>query len=170
MDGDVCVSANRQMARWAAGLFGLILVVGMSRTVSRDNVEGALIVLLVLGPLFAFYAYRAFHRGPFLVLGETGLTRVRSGKVIPWDKVSDIYLRQRGGGSGVYHHLVFTVRADVPFSESAGSGPSSSEPPQETIRLPIDQLSIGWREIVALVESRLGREVRIKKEAGIQLK
>jgi hypothetical protein len=85
--------------------------------------------------------------------------------VIPWDSVFEVYLRQRQGVFGVYHHLVFTIRYE-PSAHDLDKL-ASSRVQVQTLRRSIDQLSMSWSDIVALVQRRLGKDIPIRREAGL---
>jgi hypothetical protein len=108
---------------------------------------------------------QVLRRGPVLIFDDTTFTDCKSGDVIPWDSVFDVYLRQRQGIFGVYHHLVFTIRREV--LPRGLEQLTSSRVPVQTLRRSIDQLSMGWSDIVTLVQERLGKPIAVKHEAGL---
>jgi hypothetical protein len=101
-----------------------------------------------------------------LILDDATFTDGKSGDVVPWDSVFEVHLRQRQGVFGVYHHLVFTIRREKPSTEVDSEALSTSRVPVQTLRVPIDQLSMGWSDIVTLVQERLGKPIAVRHEAG----
>jgi hypothetical protein len=167
-DGDILVSVNRRLAIAATLFIGVILFAGISRAVATDNIEATVLVAVFIGLPFAYYMRRAFQRRPVLVLGDRALTIGRSGQVIPWDTVFEVHLRQRQSVFGVYHHLVLTVQPDVaPQDDRSLAMLKTSKVPVETVRQPIDQLSMSWSDILALVQQRLGKDIPTRREAGM---
>lgn len=102
-----------------------------------------------------------------LVIDDDTFRDGRSGEVVRWESVFEVYLRQRQGVFGVYHHLVFIIRRETLPTEIDSDNLITSQVPVQTLRLPIDQLSIGWSDIVALVQERLGKPIAVKQEAGL---
>lgn len=125
----------------------------------------ALIILGALGVPLIFYLAHAFRRRPVLVIEDDTFTDGRSGEIVPWDSIFEAHLRQRQGVFGVYHHLIFTIRRESPSRDLEQL--TSSRMPVHTLRLPIDQLSMGWSDIVTLVQERLGKPIAVKHEAGL---
>jgi hypothetical protein len=101
-----------------------------------------------------------------LILDDTTFTDGKSGDVVPWDSVFEVYLRQRQGAFSVYHHLVFTIRREKPSTEVDSQALITSRVPVQTLRVPIDQLSMGWSDIVTIVQERLGKPIAVRHEAG----
>jgi hypothetical protein len=143
-------------------LFGLALAVCLSRT---DTVAGVVTVIVVLSAPLLIALSHVLRRRPVLILDDTTFTDGKSGEVIRWDDVFDVYLRQRQGIFGAYHHLVFTIRREPPPQDLEQL--ASSRLPVQTLRRSIDQLSIGWSDIVALVQERLGKPIAVRHEAGL---
>jgi len=147
-----------------AFLFALIVVIGVSRA---HSVSQALIILGVLGAPLILYLIHAFRRRPMLILDDATFTDGKSGDVVLWENVFEVHLRQRQGVFGVYHHLVFTIRREAPSTEVDSDKLITSRVPPQTLRVPIDQLSMGWSDIVGLVQERLGKPIAVKHEAGL---
>jgi hypothetical protein len=108
---------------------------------------------------------RVFRQRPILIFDDATFTDCRSGEVIPWDSVFDVYLRQRQGVFGVYHHLVFTIRQGPAPQDLDKLAARRTQ--VQTVRRSIDQLSMSWSDIVTLVQKRLGKEIPIRHEAGL---
>ena len=145
-------------------LFTLVAVIGVSRA---HNVSQALIIVGVLAIPLTVYLTHAFRQRPMLVIDDDTFRDGRSGEVVRWESVFEVYLRQRQGVFGVYHHLVFIIRRETLPTEIDSDNLITSQVPVQTLRLPIDQLSIGWSDIVALVQERLGKPIAVKQEAGL---
>jgi hypothetical protein len=101
-----------------------------------------------------------------LILDDATFTDGKSGEVVPWDSVFEVHLRQRQGVFGVYHHLVFTIRRET-STEVDSEELITSRVPIQTLRMPIDQLSMGWSDIVSLVQERLGKPIAVHHETGM---
>lgn len=166
-EGEIIVGVNRRLAFAVAVFFGVIFFGAISRAVATNNIEAIIIVVIFIGVPFAYYARRALQQRPVLVLGDRALTIGRSRQVIPWDTVFGVYLRQRQSIFGVYHHLVFTIRHDRLPNDQDLDKLTSSRVPVQTVRMSIDQLSMSWSDIVALVQQRLGKEISTRREAGM---
>ena len=166
-DGKILVGVNRRLALAAALFIGVIFFSGISHAVATDNIEAAVLVGVFIGLPFAYYMRRTLQRHPVLVLDDRALTIGRSRQVIPWDTVFEVHLRQRQSIFGVYHHLVLTLQADRPQDEGSLSELKTSKVAVQTVRQPIDQLSMSWRDIVALVQQRVGKDIPTRREAGM---
>lgn len=167
-EGEISVGVNRRLAFAVAVFFGVILFGAISRTVTTNNIEATVIVVIFIGVPFAYYMRRTFQRRPVLVLGDHALTIGRSRQVIPWDTIFEVHLRQRQSIFGVYHHLVLTVqRGDESQDEGSLAELKTSKVSVQTVRQPIDQLSISWSDILALVQQRLGKDIPTRREAGL---
>ena len=158
----ISVRFDRRKALVYTLLFGCAMVVCLSRT---NGVSATLIVIVVLSIPLAIAFSQLLRRGPVFVINDATFTDCKSGQVIPWDDIFEIYLRQRQGVFGVYHHLVFTIRSE-PGGRDLNTL-SSSTVPVQTLRRSIDLLSMGWSDIVALVQERLGKPIAVKHEAGL---
>lgn len=150
----ICVRVNRRVALAATALFGFALVGGISRAVTAHNTESAILILIVIGIPFAFYVRRSLRRAPVLILDKECLRDVRSGKIVRWDKLGDLHLLQRRGVFGEYHSLIFTDRSTQ----------------DNLMKLSLDQLSVGWKDIVGIIEERVGRGVPVRREAGVRIR
>lgn len=164
-DDSVYVRFDRRKTLAYAFLCALIGAIAVSRAKGTSD---AVILLVVIGMPLIFFLAQALRRGPVLIFDDNAFTDCKSGEVIPWDNVFEVYLRQRQGVFGVYHHLVFTIRRE----KSSESGVdldelATSQMPVQTLRRPIDHLSIGWSDIVTLVQERLGKPIAVHHEAGL---
>jgi hypothetical protein len=128
-------------------------------------VSGIVTVIVVLSVPLLIALSQVLRRGPVLIFDDTTFTDCKSGDVIPWDSVFDVYLRQRQGIFGVYHHLVFHIRREAVSRDLEQL--TSSRVPVQTLRRSIDQLSIGWSDIVTLVQERLGKPIPVRHEGGL---
>jgi hypothetical protein len=168
IDGEIRVCVNRRLAFAVAVFFGVILFGALSRAVTTDNIEAAVIVVIFIGIPFGYYMRRTFQRRPVLVLDGRALTIGRSRQVIPWDTVFEAHLRQRQSIFGVYHHLVLTVQPSADHQDKRSLAElTTSKVAVQTVRQPIDQLSMSWSDIMALVRQRLGKEIPTRHEAGL---
>jgi hypothetical protein len=171
IDGEIRVCVNRRLAFAVAVFFGVILFGALSRAVTTDNIEAAVIVVIFIGIPFGYYMRRTFQRRPVLVLDAWALTIGRSRQVIPWDTVFEVHLRQRQSIFGVYHHLVLIVQPVQPGADPQDKRSlaelTTSKVAVQTVRQPIDQLSMSWSDIMALVRQRLGKEIPTRHEAGL---
>lgn len=102
-----------------------------------------------------------------LIVDDATFTDGKSGDIVRWDDVFEVHLRQRQGVFGVYHHLVFTIRREKPSAEVDSEALITSRVPVQTLRVPIDQLSMGWNDIVTLMQERLGKPIAVHHEAGL---
>lgn len=139
----------------------------ISREISTGSVGVAIIITVVFGGSFAYYAWGLVRRGPAIVVSAEGLGGFRVGRTVPWGNISDIYTTKRQGAFGVVHQLVLTVRRDdgPPVQDSLGL--LTSRVPTEIIEFSINQLAMPWNEIVELVQDRLGRSIPTRRETLI---
>lgn len=167
-DEAVRIRLNRKLHALAAGLFGIGVVVGLSRAVSAGNIVAGLIVLVVLGGPCFYYARELLRRDPAIVVDSEGVQGFRLRRPLLWRYVGDAHLSQRQGVFGVYHHLVFTLRReDQPFINDS-LGLQTSRVPTETVEFSVDLLARPWDEIVRLVENQLGRSIPVRKQSGFR--
>src|SRR4051794_6972010 len=137
--------AHTKMLLYAA-FCGLLAAIGLSRSISSSNTESALIVLFVCGLPCLFFAQAALRRRPVLVMDRETIENLRTGQAVRWTDVVDVFARQRQGTFGEHHELVFEL-----------------DEPAPTVEFSIDDLSVGWEQVVALVEDHLGRPVPIRR-------
>jgi hypothetical protein len=137
--GPICIGVNRRLSAALTLLSGLVVVVGIEHAASAHNWVGVLIASLVPGP---FFASRTLRRSPLIVVDDEAFTDGRSGMVIPWHSIADVHVRQRQGLFATYHRLVLNVGTTA-----------------RPIMVPLEQLSVPWRDVVALVQGHLGRSV-----------
>jgi hypothetical protein len=142
----VCISANRCKTAGAAGLLGLVAVIGASREWAVHSTLGALVVLVLLGGPALLYALDTLRRGPSLIVDRDTFEEVRSGRAVRWTEVQDVYALRRQSIFNEHHELVFVTRRGEPTA----------------IEFSLDQLSISWERIVSLVEEHLGRAVPVR--------
>jgi hypothetical protein len=163
--GQLAIGVKRRQALVGALLFAVLTVAGVDRGIAANSVTAVLMAVLIPGSLFVLYAARGVRKRPVLVIADEALTL--RGQAVPWTSIFEAHLRQRQGVFGKYHHLVLTVRKDdMPRHEQA-RGLQTSRVPAETTRLSLDQLTMPWHAILALVQERLGKEVRTSHEAGL---
>jgi len=153
VSGSFVVGVNRRLAFAAAVFFGILLFGAVGRGVSTGNSESTVIAALFIGFPFIFYMRRVLQREPVLILDDEYLRNIKANHTVRWDKIGGMYLRQRQGIFGQYHHLVFTDRATDKNED-----------------LPLDQLSVGWKDIVELVERHVGQPVPVRREAGLRIR
>jgi hypothetical protein len=165
--GAVRIRLDRKLFALAAFFLGIIMVAGLSRAVSAGNVVAALLIVIVLGGPCAVYVRGLLRRGAALIIDSNGLAGFRTPRAIHWGDVSDIHLSQRQGLFGMYHRLVLTVRQEDRPPVEDSHGLLSSRVPIETVDFSIDQLTMPWSEIVALVQEQLGRNVSTKRETWL---
>jgi hypothetical protein len=142
----VCISANRWKTAGGAGFLILVAVIGASRELAAHSTLGALVVLALLGGPALLYALDTLRRGPTLIIDGYVFEEVRSGRVVHWTEVQDVYALRRQSIFNEHHELVFVTQR--------------GEPP--TIEFSLDQLSMSWEHIVSLVEEHLGRAVPVR--------
>jgi len=147
------VGVNRRLAFAAAVFFGFLFFGAVGRGVSTGNAESTVIAALFIGLPFIFYVRRAFQRSPVLVLDGEYLRNIKANRTVRWEKIGGMYLCQRQGIFGEYHHLVFADRATDKSED-----------------IPLDQLSVNWKDIVELVEHHAGRPVPVRREAGLRIR
>jgi hypothetical protein len=160
--GPIFVRFNRRRALASASLFGAVIAIGVSRA---PDTSSAVTIVAVCGVCMIAYLIRALRRGPLFIFDDEHFTDCKSGEITPWTNVFEIYLRQRQGLFGVYHHLVFTIRLASP-SASTLETLSTSRVPVKTLRRSIDQLSMPWSDIVTFVQQRSGIDIPTRREAG----
>lgn len=160
-DSPVYVRFDRRKALASVLLFAAVMAVGVSRA---HRASGIVILVVVLSIPLIYFLTRVLRQGPVFVLGDAKFTDCKSGESYLWDDVFEVYLRQRQGIFGVYHHLVFTIRREPGVRDLDIL--SSSQMSVQTLRRSIDQMSIGWSDIVALVQQRLGKDIPTRREAG----
>jgi hypothetical protein len=161
-DTPIYLRFDRRKALASVVLFAAVIAVGVSRAHSTSSV---VILVVVLSAPLIYFLGQVLRRGPVLVFDDASFTNCKAGEVIPWDSVFEVYLRQRQGIFGVYHHLVFSIRREAPSRDLEQL--TSSRVPVQTLRLPIDQLSMGWSDIVTLVQERLGKPIAVRHETGL---
>jgi hypothetical protein len=166
-NGAVRIQLNRKLFAAAALFLGVITAVGLSRAVAAGNVAAALIIVVIVGGPCAIYVRGLLRRGPAIIVDSEGIAGFRTPRAIQWSDISDVHLSQRQGLFGAYHRLVFTVRREdqPPIEDSLGL--LSSRVPTEIVELSIDQLTMPWSEIVALVQEQIGRNVSTTRETWL---
>jgi hypothetical protein len=162
--GPISVRFDRRKALASVLLFAAVMAIGVSRV---PDTSSAVILIVVLSVPLVYFVGQVLRRGPVLVFDDATFTNCKAGEVVPWDSVFDVHLRQRQGIFGVYHHLVFTIRREKPSTEVDSEELITSRVPIQTLRMPIDQLSLGWSDIVSLVQERLGKPIAVHHEAGM---
>jgi len=160
----VRININRKLFGAATVFLGVIGGGAISREISAGSVGVAIIIAIVFGGSFAYYARGFIRPDPAIVINAEGLGGLRVGRTIPWGSISDIYATKRQGTFGVIHQLVLTVRRDDPPPMEDSLGLLTSRVSTETVEFSIDQLVMPWNEIVELMQDRLGRDVPTKRE------
>lgn len=159
---------NRRLAFGAAVFFGIFVVVGTKRGIEHGNAVAIMLTLVVMGPIFALYAFRALRRRTALVLDDRAITIARSHQVIPWDTVFEAHLIEHQGNFGLSHELVLMVQCDDgPHDESSLTELRTSKVDVQKAWVSLDQLSMSSSDIVALVQQRLGKNIPARREAGL---
>jgi hypothetical protein len=156
---------NRRLAFAAATLFGVGVVIGTKRGVEHDDVLAVVISLVVFGPPFALYAFRALRRRIALVVDDRTITITRSHQVIPWDTIFEAQLIEHQGNFGLSHELVLTVQGNDKSQDDDSLRTSIVDVQKAWVSL--DQLSMPSGDIVALVQGRLGKNIPTRREAGL---
>lgn len=159
------IGYNRMAALGPAALFGVIVIFGAKRSIEAANAVGVLIILVVIGPLFVLFAARVFRRRPTIVLDNRGIIVGRSSEIIPWESIFEARLLERQGVV-VFHKLMLTVQHQ---GEGESHGDESvttlttSKVAVQTVEISLDQLSMSWGDIMALVQERLGKHIPSKR-------
>ena len=170
---DICepvrIGVNRKLFAVAVLFLGAIGVGAVSREMSGGSVGVAIIIALVFGGSFVYYARGLVRRDPAIFISSEELGGFRVGRTLCWKDVRDVYATQRQGIFGVAHQLVLTVRRDDQSPTKDSRGLLISRVPTETVEFSIDQLAMPWSEIVTLVQDRLGRSVSTKRETFISV-
>ena len=148
MNQTVSIGFSRRLVLALATLFAVIAVTGAWRAGVSHNGLQLLLVLLTFGGMSAAYGAQLLRRGPVLLLDDDGLTDVRRGVVVRWQEIKAAHVAEPRRSFDRYHDLVLTVT------------------PEETLSLPLDQLTRKWSDVVALVEDHLGRQLPIQREGG----
>jgi hypothetical protein len=78
----------------------------ISREISAGSVGVAIIIAIVFGGAFAYYAWGFVRRDPAVVINAEGLGGFRVSRTLSWKDVSDVYATQRQGIFGVAHQIV----------------------------------------------------------------
>jgi hypothetical protein len=152
-DHEIAIGPDRRLAFGATVFLGLIFFVGIVRAIANANVESGIFILVIIGVPFGVCARTLLQRGPTLLMDEVSIRGAQAEKAVRWDQATDIYVRQERGIFSEFHILMITNGANM-----------------ETIGLSLDQLSMSWQEIVALVERRAARHVPIKRDARLRLR
>src|ERR1700685_1846793 len=170
MKDQVLIGHNRKITGAATLLFGIAAIVGLSRSLTEGNVVGVIIAMAVFGLPTILFARWTLRRGPVLVIDADGLTDRRFGfeHKFRWQDVNIIRIESKQETFGnVSHQLVAIIRKpseshrdDTVYSDHEDDG-------KAVITVPLNRLSLGWEEIVTLVEARLGRRVIMKKQTGL---
>jgi hypothetical protein len=106
-----------------------------------------------------------------LVLDAVGLTASRFAlrrfrKTVRWENVEQARVSEERWAFGTGHDLVLVVRQD---ETSTDRGWPLRDPPEADtlVTVPLDRLSLGWEDIVGLVEERLGRRLVRTTASGL---
>jgi hypothetical protein len=148
MNVQVSIGFRRRLALAFAALFAVLAVNSAWQAVSDHETVRLLIALLAFGGISVVFAVRVLHRGPVLLLDDECLTDARGGLVVRWNDVEAAHVAERRGSFDRYHDLVLTVA-------------------REQRVLQLDQLTSKWSDVVGLVESRLGKQVSVRREGGL---
>jgi hypothetical protein len=149
MDKQISIGFSRRLVFAFASLFAVLAVSGVWRAISSHEAMRALLVLVTFGGLFAAYAALLLHRRPVLLLDDDGLTDLRGGIVVRWDDIEAAHVAERHRFFDHYHDLVLTVARE------------------QALSLSLDELTRSWRDVVKLIEGRMGRQVSIRRETGV---
>ena len=122
---------------------------------------------LIVGPLLGFSVRLAVMRRPLIVIGDDGFTDGRSGRMIPWDAVEEIYANTHQGAYGLDHwlRLVLKRRAGQPAKRRFITTNATNE---DEIEVSLDGLAQPREEVIKAVERRFGRPVLRTTDAGLQ--
>jgi hypothetical protein len=155
MDQQISISRDARRERALAAVWAAIAIGGIALLLDRAVVFG--MTMTLLGAAAAvIYVQRARSPRPMLILDREKLTDCRSGTVVPWRSIAEARLRESTGWYERFHYLKLTVgRSDEPVRGRSGPSPA----PGSTVTVPIDRLSLGWSQILALAEERLGAPI-----------
>jgi len=149
MDQQVRIGFKRRLAFAFAVVFAAVAVRAAWQALSSGDPLRLLVVVLAFGGTAAAYVALVLHRDPVLVLDSEGLTDGRRGSVIRWCEVEAAHVSERHKRFDRCHDLILTVGRE------------------QTLSVPLDQLTKTWGEVVELVEGRLGKQVSIRREGGL---
>jgi hypothetical protein len=148
---------DRRRSIGFALLLGALTAVGVARSIPTDSLFGLVISLVIFGAPAAFFASLAARRRPALVIDSHSLVEGRSGRVVPWDTVTDVRLGIERGLFRESHHLVLTLaQSESPpprrFITTNATNPNE-------VDIDLDWLATPWRDVVSIVEQGFGRRV-----------
>jgi hypothetical protein len=163
MGSPISIGPNRKLFAGAALLFGGLGVAMMVREFSAGSIGLALVIGVLFGAGFFYYARDLLRREPAIVIDDDGLGGYRVGHRIRWADISDVRVAQRQGAFGVYRRLILTIRHEDARPLEDSHGLLTSRMPTERIDVSLDQLAMPWAEIIAAVEARLGQRISTSK-------
>jgi hypothetical protein len=154
-DGSISIGVNRRAIGSTAGVTGILMLLAIIGIVTGQQVAGKVLFLVIIGPMFVLSLVTALRRRPILVLEAERLIDTRGNKTLQWNAVVDARLTESKGLFGrAYHQLEISGA-----SSGDGAGPVPASDPIRVKVDSIDQLSLPWERIAALVEERLPETV-----------
>jgi hypothetical protein len=147
----------------------MLTAIGIGGVVTDRHFLASAFFLVVGAPMLVFYFPRAIRRFPVLVVEPGRLVYVSKKKAVRWNSVVDAYVRESRGLFGFTNHELFiegmvdrtsTARKIIDRSATA-PGPDGLS---QMVIGRIDGLSLPWTDIVALVEERIPKSVKLRRE------
>lgn len=155
-DTRLVLTINRKQVVVYAAWFGLLFVMGVAGVFLGQVVVGSLVALLTGGRAALFL--RAVRRRRVAVILDQDGIHLDSGASLHWDDVSQIRLRERSTTASVRHELESHLRPGL-LPERPARGRPEGAAKGDSLRMPLDMLSMDWNDVASEVQARFGRRL-----------
>ncbi len=170
-EGVVAIGVNRRkLALIALGFTGL-LAYGLHREFSaKGHMDVGLLMLAIIGPFVFAVARVVWRNKPALLIDGEGLTDCRSGTHLAWHEIVDLHAHEYQTAYNLEHTLVITA-ALPSLVEERWLAPrrwwKQSPSADGRLVLVLDSLSLGWEDVVSVVQSKSKRLVPIRRSSRL---
>ncbi len=158
-DSPINIGVNLRAVGSTAIVTGVLTLLAIVGIVTGQEASGKILFLGIIGPMFVLSLMMVLRRRPIMVLDAGKLIDVRGKKTLRWDTVVDARLTESKGLFGrSYHQLEISGLSSGDRADRAAAG--------DSIRVTIDsidQLSLSWERIAALVERYLPETVTLTR-------
>lgn len=161
------IGRNRKETAASTVFFAWLTLAALRWVVNRHVSVGVLALFLFGAGVFVF-ARETLQRGPVLVIDGEAMT-VTSGiksssRRILWDSVERIWLDERRGVNGVTRYDLICELGPREPGEPGSPYLDAPAVATETVRVPLQMLSMPWSDVVRAIQDRLGRRVLVIKQ------